>query len=998
MRKVLLYCFLAVSIITAHAFDPIVYDFTKRNIVKPFPRELAASLTWGEEGYQMNKTADQTMFSAYFYLQAPADAKAMKYAFTYRNSPGAIPQLNLSFNKKGGANGSNGMTKASFPSSTEWATHEVLITIPAGTEMIQCIHSAMEDAYELAFKSVTVTYLSDTFDITPAPNGFSAKLPPSQWQGVPELPGFYLCVTAEPAREQTSLKLTWDNDALYVGFMANIKSREVLQAKVKDSKPDAAIFSDDCLELFLHAPARNLAWQFAVNANASRFDAEVKQDVPGDPWRVKSAWNGDWDVVNFLEENRWEATFTIPWKTLGFDGVPKTAIGFNAGRENKSGQENSQWNAYDGNFHAVEKYASLDFSNGKIERTRRVDSVSYLIDRPNAQYEALLSHEPGNFRTGTWGIALLSVFPEKIRQLYSDEEVLEWQDNLLAARGDAGMLGPPLPWANSQLKGGWAKMRELRQKYGTRFPYVLFNSAVSRNAIKAGAKYYYGETGVDPACEGYRQYVLNSLENLKTKYYYPDYLEHVGLVFGIDEPTNNVSNIFSRTRNPNLSAALDEADAEIKATTGFGKFGLHDHFAEPTADSEFTRIAFWRWWNGNFAVFCREVGAKVKEVFPGVDFKSIDRNTVSGVCPVDVALLGPHSDWISCDPYPTSTSNKYGLSRALYHPGFSAKMLGDLATGSKLCVTPQNFIYHGGRPKPAEMREWASQCIKVGAQMLYWYIEGSETLMNMWDGNLEALAINKQLKTMPKVKVPEKTVSAVLHSDYDRWGLQDNVLHPAYSLYTLLGEQTKAWFDFISPTGIATKLDDLRRYKVLYIPRMKFTDPATTAELMEFLNRGGTLVSFDPDFLSFNIDGSAVPERTALLGTELSPRTLQMPTLQYGDQTLPVYKIAHLPGAYAGKFHACDFKEVPAGSRILATYSDDGRPAVIERPYGNGKVIISAVQPFGNSDVALKHTGWVDFIRELCRAAGEETDLLIWDFVLKKMPEHQVNLNLKVKW
>ena len=71
---------------------------------------------------------------------------------------------------------------------------------------------------------------------------------------------------------------------------------------------------------------------------------------------------------------------------------------------------------------------------------------------------------------------------------------------------------------------------------------------------------------------------------------------------------------------------------------------------------------------------------------------------------------------------------------------------------------------------------------------------------------------------------------------------------------------------------------------------------------MEFLNRGGTLVSFDPDFLSFNIDGSAVPERTALLGTELSPRTLQMLTLQYGDQTLPVYKIAHLPGAYAGTF------------------------------------------------------------------------------------------------
>lgn len=974
------------------------YDFSGRHTVSVFPDTVADHLQKNADGYLIKKTPEIESICAYYYVTVPAGAQAMKYAFTYKSSTGAVPLLNAAFNQKDGANGSNGMKRVFFPSASEWSTHEVLLTIPAGTTIIQCAHSAQDNAYELAFKRVEVTFLSDISDISTAPANFSAAVPPAQWQGVADLPGFYICVTAEPASEQTDIKLTFDQDNLYVGYVARLNSRPDLIAKVNAPEADAPIFTDDCLELFLSAPDRNLAWQFATNANGSRFDAEVKQRVPGDPWKVEREWNGEWTVKNWIDEHVWQASFTIPWKTLGFTGIPQNPIGLNAGRENKAGNENSQWNAFDGGFHAVDKYATLDIANGRIERTRRTDRASYLIDRPHPQFEAILSQEPGHFRTGTWGIGLLSVFPEKIRQLYSQEEELEWQNNLLAARGDAGMMGPPLPWANSTLKGGWKKMAELRQQFGTRFPYVLFNSAISRGAIAAGAKYYYGETGVDPACDAYRQYVLDGLEALKTKYYYQDYLDNVGLVFGIDEPTNNINNIFSRTRNKALAAALNEAEAEIKATTGFGKFGLYDPFAEPTPNIEFERIAFWRWWNGNFSRFCRDVHAKVKEVFPGIEFKSIDRNTVSGVCPTDVALLSPYSDWISCDPYPTSTAGNYGLSRALYHPGFSAKMLGDLAAQTKLCITPQNFIYHGGRPRPEEIREWASQCLKTGAQMLYWYIEDADTLMNMWDGNLEALSINKQLKTLPKLNLPTKTVSAILHSDYDRWGLWDNVLHPAYSLYTLLGEQTGAWFDFISPTGIAMKMHDLSRYQVIYIPRMKFTDPETTAALVAFLNRGGTLVAFDPEFLQYNIDGSPVPERATFLCTNFTPRNIQVPALDFNGKKLPLYKIANLPGPDNGKYQAFDFNDIPADSRVIATYADDGRPALIEKPYGKGKVIFSAVQPFGNSDVALQPTPWIDVIQNICQAAKEPTNLPIWDFVLKKLPEHQVELKLTTKW
>jgi hypothetical protein len=998
MPRHLLFFILMLPLCTALAGESVTLDFGNTHVATPYPGTVKANLTRNADGYLIRKTPDMESICAYFYVTIPAAAKAIKYALTYKTTPSANPQVLASFNKQGGPNGGNGMKTIHFPTSTEWTTREVLIDVPAETAVMQSALSARANAYEMAFRSVKVTFIADAVAVGKAPEGFSAATPPAQWTGVADLEGFYTCVSAAVAGEQTDIKLTYDDRNLYVGTIARLTDPQTLRAEVNDPRADAGIFSDDCLELFLSAPVRNLAWQFATNPNGSRFDAEVRQNMPGDPWKVFGEWNGEWTVVNFRDGASWQAVFTIPWKTIGFTGIPGNPIGFNAGRENKAGGENSQWNAFDGSFHAVEKYACLDLVNGRIERTRRTDRMPYLINRPNPQFEALLGTEPGGYVTGTWGAAFISTFPERIRRLYSAEEEMEWQTALLDARGDAGMLGPPLPWANSSIFGGWKRMREYTQRFGTRFPYVLFNSAVSRGAIQHGAKYYCGESGVDPACDAYREYVVNGLTELTTKYYYKDYLDTVGLVFGIDEPTNSVPNIFSRTRNHGLAAALDEADAEIKASTGFGTFGLHDAFAEPTPDVEFERIAFWRWWNRNFARFCREVQAKVREVFPGVEFKSIDRNTVSGVCPTDVALLTPYSDWISCDPYPTSTAGDYGRSRALFHPGFSAKMLGDLACQSKLCVTPQNFIYHGGRPEPAEIREWASQCMKVGAQMLYWYIESPDTLMNMWDGNLEVLAINKQLKTLRKIIVPKRTASAILHSDWDRWGLADNVLHPAYSLYTLLGEQNKAWFRFISPTGLASGVHRLGDYSIVYIPRMKFTDPETTARMVAFLNGGGTVVCFDPEFLRSNLDGSAVPERASLFGAELTPRTLQTPALRYLGKDLPIFEIANLPGPLDGTFQAFRFGPLPADAKVLATYAEDGSPAIIERLYGQGKVILSAVQPFGNSDVALRPTAWQEFTAALCRSVGEPMDLPIWDFVLKKLPENEVTFTPLIKW
>ena len=48
---------------------------------------------------------------------------------------------------------------------------------------------------------------------------------------------------------------------------------------------------------------------------------------------------------------------------------------------------------------------------------------------------------------------------------------------------------------------------------------------------------------------------------------------------------------------------------------------------------------------------------------------------------------------------------------------------------------------------------------------------------------------------------------------------------------------------------------------------------------------------------------------------------------------------------------------LPADAKVLAKYND-GKPTIIERTVGKGKVIFSAVLPFGTSEAALVPGGW----------------------------------------
>ncbi|MFA6931670.1 MAG: hypothetical protein WCT05_15200, partial [Lentisphaeria bacterium] len=339
----LIYLIGAIAFLSAQAVN---YDFTTSRRVTAYPLKEAAALVETPEGYVLSKTPEQELLCAYFYASVPANANALTVAVTYKSSANANPQISLNFNRQGGPNGGNGTTRVNLPSATEWTTSSAaLVDIPPESAIIQCVLSGQANAYELAFQKITFSFLDDNAVVASSAPGFDPELPPSEWSSGSSLTGFYFCVSAEPALEQTELKLTYDASNLYVGFIAPINSPDELRRECTNAIQDAPIFTDDCFELFISAPFRHLAWQFATNPNNCTFEAELKQNMPGDPWKVFSQWNGSWKVINHIDKKDWQATFIIPWKSLGFDGLPTQSLGFNAGRENKAGRENSQWNS-----------------------------------------------------------------------------------------------------------------------------------------------------------------------------------------------------------------------------------------------------------------------------------------------------------------------------------------------------------------------------------------------------------------------------------------------------------------------------------------------------------------------------------------------------------------------------------------------------------------------------------------------------------------------------
>ncbi|MFA6101718.1 MAG: sugar-binding protein [Victivallaceae bacterium] len=936
-------------------------------------------------------------FSIYTYA-AMKEKRNYKVNLSYKLkdiqiSGNSQSQIVFNFNKLNGGNGSAGALK--FPlrienTQDDWQTFSTEIQTPAETSKCQISINIAKIKGTIWLGDFMVEEISDDFTVykTLKKPVIDGKLDDECWQKAVPLKNFYLPNdNAAPANTATTARISYDDNNLYIAFKNDEPEMNRIKSQVKER--DGNVWEDDCNEIFIAAPNGN-TYQFLVNSVNGQCDARIFAKVPGDPYAADTKWNGNWTCAAAQQKDSWTTEICIPVSNFQADITNGSKWFINLARERKVSPELSHFNRVADNFNNVAKFATLEFAGDSAILTRYSEKIMtdpLKITRMSPKYKELLSKKPGDYITGVWSSdCILSNYPPKLKEKYTAETFAIEQENILIEYGQAGIAGPAFPWLPNYLAGGMETVKKFNERYKSKFWFALFSSGQDKAAITRGAKYI-SKNSTDPNDPEYQEIIEDYIKS-----YFPEnqeQLPYMAFILGKDEPMNNIFEAYSITLNENNRAALLNLDEKIKNEFGFGKFGLYDAYAKKNDQNvaAFNKIAFIKWWNSAFMENTKAQRESVKQYAPDIAFISHNMNCVRGMGMEDISLLSLTTDYVSADPYPTSAMYNFGRNRGLYHTGFSFKFIKDLSGNKPAAGFIQAFTYCGRSPSPSDIREWASQALKNGANMPNWFsVSDTPLRVALPDTYKELLRVCNIIHKMNKLEIPEETQTAILFSNSSFIGNNDEAVHSWYTTYSILGENLKTWFRFVSDSGLRLKLDKLSRYKLVYVPQIKYTDRATAEALLEYVKNGGKAIIFDPEAFTWNVDGTPLDVlRNEIVGC-LSGKpaiaktitvSIDYPGLKKGDE-LPLTPIANRTGY--GSVLAFEITP-PADAKVIASYPD-GKPAAFERTVGKGSVIYFAAQPFGNSDLAVKSSPWSAFMKAQAEQIGEKMNLPIWDFEL----------------
>gem|GEM_PF-5275969 len=968
------------------------FDFEEKPSLVTWPRELSGDLSLVENGVTgkgLRVAPSKGTVSAYNSLTFNGVGPGcLSLDFDYCIEGSAEVTIQVNFNLAGKGNGSAGRTSIPLEATDSWRPFHRIVSVPEGAAACQYVFIVSGKDAALLLDNATFAYCADAITV-PIGNSVDFYAPATAPCWNPRDISFGFFTSGEDAQTPVQFQIAADGDGLYLLF-TNFVNPENIRANV--TQHDGLVWQDDANEVVLFDEARGIGWQFIATSKGTTLDGVLKQRVPGDPWATDTAWDGDWQCQGHTLENGFETRFFIPWKILGVNPAEKTTLAIQACGDFPATNEYPNWNNYRGTRFDVGKYGLLTIADGKLTLARNRDTakLTYAIHREAPKFQELLEDGvPGRYEIDIWSMGInRSDFPKATMDKTSDELFTQWQDELLRAWAAAGIGGPAWPWLP---RYGLERMKKRFEATGEGYPFFISNSDIHRRGRKTGAKFIDQRSdftcdAVDPA---FVEAVLEHIRAQKSRSHFDFMSRATDLVLGLDEPTNSPEQCYNPAFNPEHIDDIRALSETIRKDYGFGKYGVPFLEDVPAEDKPFARIAFYRWWNAQLLASTIRYQEAVNELLPGVTMLFVNDNNTAGQSNLDAANLNGPAKLVSTDPYPTSTNASYGMARALYHVGFSCRVLRDLVPSAKLMLTPQCFIYHGGHGDAEAMGEWCSQGLKNGAEYFMWFC--TNAVHEIFPDYAAMLELSAMIHTMDRVKLPTETKTLVWYSNFDKWGASDSALHSAYSVYTMLAETLGCNFRFVADTTLTKGDVALSDYKLLIVPRMSYTTPEIAQALRNWVAEGGILVSLDPCLMRWNLDGTENQTHAELTGQRgaLAVKTTANEELAWNGKTLPMAKIANAPALPGTRYESYEIA-VPENAQILATYGD-GAPAAIQRPVGKGAVIYFGAQPFAGSEVVTRFGAWREFFGELAKKVGEPTDLPIRDLQLPK-PPNTVNL------
>ncbi len=626
------------------------------------------------------------------------------------------------------------------------------------------------------------------------------------------------------------------------------------------------------------------------------------------------------------------------------------------------------------------------------QRTAARDPLA--VARDEEVFEAALADSTVERRVTSWyhGFYLPNL-PAGIRSRYTEDIWPREQRNHLDEAVRAGMDGPFTAWSMNAL--GAAMLDSLHAASGMDFPYFAHHSGLYRRAIDNGA--VFADPSGQVACwdDRYSVVACSSIRAWLKQYGGASWLD---VVRGKDEPLNYAYTIRYPAAADSLSSLLrEEYGLPFDIPHGDPDTAWADWPTPPVFhladrhDIALFRIAVNRWLNGRLAESARREHAVVRNHAPGAAHHAYNRNAINirdafekpvrhSIDFLDQSAVYDFTDGFSADPYPTLNLQRDGRARALYHVGFTSKLVTDLACGKPVTMILQAFEFAGRLPTNENLREWTSQAAKTGARDIEWFTAGAPRYS--WpELYAETLRLTRLWKDLPVPAIPDCARIAVIFSDDSRSAVNDASLNAHYCLHAILGEQLGAWFTFVGENHVRKGLQSLEGFDIIVAPRISYVSRGFAETLEVAVRSGATLVVMDPDALSFDFEsGPLDAERSRLLGHE-NGSAVRKDTIGAAPEAERRFPgMESLPVFHAGT-GAAAYRIAPPGDAEVLFRWEDGSPAAYNRRLGDGEVIVFGMDPFGTAAAAVLDSGWRDFFAYLCGERGITVGEPLWNFM-----------------
>lgn len=479
---------------------------------------------------------------------------------------------------------------------------------------------------------------------------------------------------------------------------------------------------------------------------------------------------------------------------------------------------------------------------------------------------------------------------------------------------------------------------------------------------------------------------LNEVKSILTQY-------HTGIwavSLGDEAFSQTLRRFIARANDPGeleKDAALRRAVEQIRTEYGFGKYSVPKSLNE---ENPFGWIAVRRWALDRMLETQKALYELCKE-YRGVNGKPIlviSHDHVDWAFMQNQSRFASWQDIVTAQILPSNDPNRQTIA-------FRAKLLRDLtAKNVWLCVHVEPYAGNYSSKETAASLSEAVRGGGTGLQLWNYDFVADQRKMGSsqfdyyghrprWDTLMDCV---RKMQQNNLLQFPKEDF-AILVSNTTSFAHAKMRIPQYESAFNLMGPGAGAWFRFISDTQVLDHKIDLTDWKLLIIPKGNIISRELAPKLKEFLRQGGTILCFDPEFMSSHISGENTSFlREEIFGAKTVPATesqvcflKQPPFSGTGKAMLPVTGILHTL--------------LPAdGTLILAKFSD-GKAAMTLKNYpGGGKAILSAfeLQLHQNANPL-----WRAFFKRTLEELGIETGRNIWNFSFPYQPEKEPEFKLK---